>query len=105
MGRGRLLQLLDMSLPPCCPYHPAGVLWRVGQLRHRLLPSPRHRGLGLPDYFVSRPLLGSLSLRPGDSLTVPKDGFVSWLHPFRFLHVSNSSYGAPDSCPGGTISH
>jgi hypothetical protein len=24
-GRGGLLQLLDMSLSPCCPYHPAGV--------------------------------------------------------------------------------
>jgi hypothetical protein len=26
MGRGRFLQLLDMSLSPCCPYHPARVL-------------------------------------------------------------------------------
>src|SRR5262249_19293907 len=31
MGRGRFLQLLDMSLPPCCPYHPAEVTRRLGQ--------------------------------------------------------------------------
>ena len=32
MGRGRLLQLLSMSLSPCCPYHPAEVTCRAGQL-------------------------------------------------------------------------
>ena len=31
MGRGRLLQLLSVSLSPCCPYHPAGVDDRVSQ--------------------------------------------------------------------------
>src|SRR5580704_8503416 len=30
-GRGGLLQLLNMSLLPCCPYHPAGVFCRLGQ--------------------------------------------------------------------------
>ena len=30
-GRGRLLQLLSVSLLPCCPYHPAGVDCRVVQ--------------------------------------------------------------------------
>src|SRR5258708_239160 len=62
-----------MSLPPCCPYHPAGVSCRLGQ------PAPCHaafapkEGARPPDlYFVSRPLLGSLSLRPGDLLTIPK---------------------------------
>ena len=30
-GRGGLLQLLDMSLSPCCPYHPAEVSCRIGQ--------------------------------------------------------------------------
>ena len=38
--------------------------------------------------------MGSLALRPGDSLTTPKDGFVSQLHPLRFLHECDSSYGA-----------
>ena len=31
MGRGRLLQLLSVSLSPCCPYYPAGVNRRIGQ--------------------------------------------------------------------------
>ncbi len=31
MGRGRLLQLLGVSLSPCYPYHPAGVGNRIGQ--------------------------------------------------------------------------
>src|ERR1019366_5046447 len=39
--------------------------------RHAMLPSPRTRGLGLRGLFLSRPPMGSLSLRPGDSLTIP----------------------------------
>jgi hypothetical protein len=35
----------------------------------------------------------------------PKGGFVSWLHPFRFLNVCNPSYGDSDFFPGGTASH
>ena len=31
VGRGRLLQLLSVSLSPCYPYHPAGVGNRIGQ--------------------------------------------------------------------------
>ena len=45
--------------------------------------------------------MGSLALRPGDSLTTPKDGFVSQLHPLRFLHECDSSYGALTSTPVG----
>ena len=65
--------MLDMSLSPCCPYHPAEVSCRLGQ------PAPCHAAFAPkerarpPDLsFVSRPLLGSLSLRPGDLLTIPK---------------------------------
>src|SRR5215469_3011861 len=36
-----------------------------------MLPSPRNRGLGLRSHFFSRPPVGSLALRPGDSLTIP----------------------------------
>ncbi len=31
VGRGRLLQLLSVSLSPCYPYHPAGAGNRIGQ--------------------------------------------------------------------------
>src|SRR5271157_2246810 len=37
-----------------------------------MLPSPQPRGLGLRSFSVSRPPVGSLALRPGDSLTIPK---------------------------------
>src|SRR5262249_30931251 len=37
-----------------------------------MLPSPRSRGLGPRSHIFSRPSLGSLTLRPGDSLTIPK---------------------------------
>ena len=37
-----------------------------------MLPSPRTRGLASGVYFVSRPPVGSLALRPGDSLTIPR---------------------------------
>ena len=40
--------------------------------RHAMLPSSRGSRLGFRFYFLSRPLLGSLSLRPGDSLTILK---------------------------------
>ena len=70
-GRGGLLQLLNRSLSPCCPYHPARVSCRLGQ------PAPCHAAFAPnerarpPDLcFVSRPPLGLLSLRPGDSLTI-----------------------------------
>jgi len=72
-GRGGLLQLLYMSLSPCCPYHPAGVSCRFGQ------PAPCHAAFAPkerarpPDLsFVSRPPVGLLSLRPGDLLTILK---------------------------------
>ena len=35
--------------------------------------------------------MGSLLLRPGDSLTAPRAAFVSWLHSFRFLRECNPS--------------
>jgi hypothetical protein len=34
----------------------------------------------------------SLALRPDDSLTIPKDGFVDRLHSLRLLHECNPSY-------------
>ena len=67
------------TTPPEC--HVASV-----SPRHAMLPSLRREKTRLPDLsFLSRPLLGSLSLRPGDSLTI-----LRWLcrsaSPLRFLH-------------------
>ena len=89
VGRGRFHQLLSMSLSPCCPYHPAEVTCRVGQF------APCHAAFARPlrarpsDYFLSRPPPGSLALRPGDSLTIPKMalsvGFI------RFVSSANAT--------------
>ena len=75
-GRGGLLQLLNMSLSPCYPYHPAGVSCRFGQ------PAPCHAAFAPkqrarpPDLSsVSRPPTVLLSLWPGDLLPILKDCF------------------------------
>jgi hypothetical protein len=104
MGRGRFLQLLSMSLPPCCPYHPAEVSRRFSQLRRSMLPSPKEWGLGLQiqnfrgHRWVHLPY-GPVTCSPS------KDGFVDRLQKFSFSPSCYPSYGASDSCPGGTISH
>ena len=101
VGRGRFHQLLSMPLSPCYPYHPAEVTCRLG------LSAPCHAAFALSqrarpsDSDFSRPPMGSLALRPGDSLTIPKDGFVGWLHPPRFLRECNPSYGVPTFPPVG----
>ena len=49
------LQLLVMSLPPCCPYHPAGVSCRLGQPATCHAAFAPKEGARPPDlYFVSR---------------------------------------------------
>src|ERR1700756_5219661 len=54
-----------------------------------MLPSPDHSGLGLRGHFLSRPPVDSLSLRPGDSLTIPRTalsvGFI------RFVSSTNAT--------------
>src|SRR6202158_1873746 len=66
-GRGGLLQLLSMSLSPCCRFHPAEVNIRIGQssaahaafaLRLKARPS----GILIFEATTRSPLL-----RPGDS--------------------------------------
>jgi hypothetical protein len=52
-------------------------------------PSPRTKGLGLRIIFFSRPLVGSLALRPGDSLTIPK---MAWSVGFlRFVSSTEAT--------------
>jgi hypothetical protein len=55
--------VLSLTTPPECDV--ASV-----SLRRNMLPSLRTRELGLRNYIVSRPPLGSLALRPDDSLTI-----------------------------------
>jgi len=48
--------------------------------------------------------MGSLALRPGDSLTTLKMALSAGFRTFGFPPVCDSSYRAPDFCPGGTVS-
>ena len=43
--------LINMSLSPCCPYHPPECHVASVSPRHAMLPSPRSRELGLRIYF------------------------------------------------------
>ena len=66
-GRGGLLQLLGMSLSPCCRFHPAEVNIRIGQY------SVAHAAFALrlkarpPGILIFEATTRSLLLRPGDS--------------------------------------
>ncbi len=54
-----------------------------------MLPSPGTKGLGLRSQFLTRPLLGSLALRPGDSLTIPR---MAWSVGFlRFVSSAEAT--------------
>src|SRR6266853_403435 len=70
-GRGGLLQLLSMSLSPCCRFHPAEVNIRIGQ------SSAAHAAFALrlkarpSGILIFEATMRSLLLRPGDSWPPP----------------------------------
>jgi hypothetical protein len=82
-------------------------------IRRFVLPSLERRELGLRSQFLCRghlwvhlrcgPVTRSPS-RPGDSLTIPKMALSVGFRTLGFPPVCDSSYRAPDSCPGGTAS-
>src|SRR5260370_332299 len=67
LGRGGSLQLLSMSLSPCCRFHPAEVNIRIGQ------SSAAHAAFALrlkarpSGILIFEATMRSLLLRPGDS--------------------------------------
>ena len=103
-GRGGLLQLLGMSLSPCCRFHPAEV-----QVPHRsdfgtpcsLRPSDAGSALGSIHYR------GHIRVhcRYGPvTRDLPKGDLVDRLQDLGFPSPCYPSYGAPDSCPGRSTS-
>ena len=73
MGRGGFHQLLGMPLSSCCRYHPVIVNDRFNQfsiIHAAFTPVLRARPMNCA---LSRPPVRSLSLRPDDSLTFPKN--------------------------------
>ena len=59
-----------------------------------MLPSSDSRGLGLRDLFFSGAPVGSLALRPRDSLTIPRMALSIGFSSFGFPPVCNPCYGA-----------
>jgi hypothetical protein len=49
--------------------------------------------------------MGSLALRPGDSLTILEDGFVNRLQDFQFPSFLLFKLRGLDFYPGGTLTH
>ena len=49
--------------------------------------------------------MGSLALRPGDSLTILEDGFVNRLQDVQFPSFLLFKLRGLDSYPGGTCTH
>jgi hypothetical protein len=103
-GRGGLLQLLSVSLPPCCRYHPAKVWRRFGQF------APPHAAFAQmlkaqPLEFFSRPPVRSFPLRPGDSLTALSAALsLNSRNSISLLSI-NQATGLLTLTPVGFLSH
>jgi len=104
MGRGGLLQLLSVSLSPCCRSHPAGVTRRVSQdaTGHAAFAcTVAGSASGAPHFR------GHLCVRLRYGLGTrqhPADAGVDGLQRFGFPPPCHPSYKVPDSCLGGTNS-
>src|SRR5262245_20967519 len=98
VARHALVTVLPLTTPP---------KWQTASVSPRpvILPSPRRRGLGLRNPIFSRPPLGSLALRPGDSLAIPR--MASSVGFIRFVSSPDATQATkvPDSSSGGTDSH
>ena len=100
-GRGGFLQLLGMSLSPCCRFYPAEVNSRISQ------SSAAHIAFAIP--LVARPsviftfeaTMRSLLLRPGELVNLPEGDLVDRLQSFCFHHLCYPHYGALTFTPAG----
>jgi len=103
-GRGGLLQLLSMSLPPCCRFHPAEI------------EMPRRSDFGTPCCLrpsVAGSALGSTHFRGHLRVhfrygpvtrDLPKGDLVDRLQSLGCPPPCYPNYGAPDCCPGRFVS-
>jgi hypothetical protein len=99
-GRGGFLQLLSMTLSPCCPYQPRRSVVPHQSMRRSMLPSPKNGRLGLRTcpfeaiwvHLRYGPVTRSPSLKMASSI-----GF----RIFSFHPSCYSSYGAWTLTPVG----
>src|SRR5499427_338303 len=100
-GRGGLRQLLGMSSSPCCRFHPAEVA-----MPHRsafgtpFCLRPPEAGSALGSGF-SRPHLRSLSLRPGDSWSPPRETLSIGFRILVSRHPAIQTTGRLTFAPAG----
>jgi hypothetical protein len=92
------------SLSPCCPYHRAGALRRPGQDPSNRIAFASNWKARPPSVVLSGPPMGSLALRPGDSLTTLKVALSAGFRTWGFPPLGDSSYRALDARPGRTFS-
>jgi hypothetical protein len=103
-GRGGLLQLLGVSLPPCCRFHPA-----EAKVPHRsdfgapccLRPTVAGSALGFTHF---RGHIRVHCCYGPVARDLPKGDLVDRLQNLGFPPPYYPNYGAPDSCPGRFIS-
>ena len=91
--------MLGLPLSPCCPYYPAGVACRCSQIATDHAAFTREEWARPPVHIFSRPPLGSLALRPGDSLTIPRMalsiGFISFVSSTNAIQATGLLTLAP----------
>ena len=87
LGRGRLLQLLGMSLSPCCPYHPTGVTRRDSQIATSHAAFARKERARPPD--LSK--VGGLAIKSGKMRPRNENG--------NALHSMSDSSSFEETCP------
>ena len=95
----RYVLVTVLSLPPRRNESAVSISFRL-----IMLPSPYRCGLGFRGFSLSGPPMRSLSLWPGDSLTIPVDRFVDGLQIIGFPHTCHPSYRTSDSYSSRTNS-
>jgi hypothetical protein len=85
-GRGGFLQLLSMTLSPCCPYQPRRSVAPLQFVRRSMLPLLVKWRLGLRSISF-RGHTGSLALRPGDALTILMRWLCQWASGFSAVGI------------------
>ncbi len=93
---------------PChraVPNHPAGVSRRISQIASRHVAFARQLRARPPGFIFFEATIGSLALRPGDSLTI----LIRWLcrsaSSASFPSFLRSKLRGSDSYPDGTFTH
>lgn len=84
--------------------HPAGESCRFIQHATNLAAFAITQMARPPEIVLFEATLRSLALRPGDSLTVPKNGFVDGLQVFGLPSTCHPSYGGLAPTPAGLYS-